>query len=101
MVEQVAELEASTVPPEPVPVEKQLVAPEDSSSWRVPEAKVLVGLTIVAEKPPRVAAATPDRATTETRAATIGLCRRSTPVLFIVIFTLSTQQCEVGRIAYL
>jgi hypothetical protein len=29
------------------------------------------------------------------------LCRRSTPVLFIVIFTLSTQQCEVGRIAYL
>jgi hypothetical protein len=53
MVEQVAEL-VVTEPPDPDPVEKQVLAPEDSSNWRMPEENVLWGLVMAALNPPRV-----------------------------------------------
>jgi hypothetical protein len=47
-------LAAVTDPPEPVPVEKQVVVPLPSCSWMVAEENVLLESAIVALKPPRV-----------------------------------------------
>ena len=63
LMAQVAEL-VPTVPPEPDPVEKQLVAPWDSSSCMVPAEKVLELLTICALKPASDVIAVVDSATT-------------------------------------